>query len=91
MFACFLTWKIVYILFIYIYMDIICLQCPWRPEEGGGSPGTGVIYRRWAAVWYWLELDLGPPEEHSVLSTTDPFLQSLLFNLFNYTQDFILL
>lgn len=20
-------------------MDIICLQCPWRPEEGGGSLG----------------------------------------------------
>lgn len=39
-------------------------------------------------MWYWLELDLGPPEEHSVLSTTNPFLQSLLFNLFNNTQDF---
>ena len=28
--------------YIYIYMYTICVQCPQRPEQGIGSPGTEV-------------------------------------------------
>lgn len=28
--------------FAYLYVYTTCIQCPWKSEEGIGSPGTGV-------------------------------------------------
>lgn len=54
----------------YTYACTICMQYPKRPDEGAGSPGTGV-----ADV---CELPCGCWEGQPVLSTTAPSLQAPL-------------
>lgn len=37
--------------FAYIYVTrTVCMQCLWRPEEGVGSPGTGITDGCWPPV-----------------------------------------
>jgi hypothetical protein len=50
--------------------------CPWRPEEGIRSPGTGVADDCEPLCGYW-ELNPGPFEEYTVFLTMDPSLQLL--------------
>lgn len=63
-------------------------SCPWRPEEGIGSPGAGVTGT------CELRINSGPlPKEYTLL-TTEPSLQPLgfLFLLFDqilFSTDFI--
>ena len=55
----------------------ICMQCLWRPEEGGGSPGTEV--RNGCELSYiCCKLNLGPLEDQTVLLMAESSLQSPL-------------
>lgn len=56
------------------YLCTTCLQCPCKPEEGVGSPGTGGpdAYELLCRSW---ELNTGPLGEQPVLVTTEPSLQ----------------
>lgn len=49
---------------LYVCLCVTCVQCPWRPEESGRSPKTGVSCH---VVW---ELILGPLQEQQVLLIT---------------------
>ena len=49
-----------------------------RPEEGVGAPGTGITDSRGQPCGYW-ELNPGFLEEHLVVLTAEPSLQTLLF------------
>lgn len=51
------------------------VQCPWRPEMGIGSSGTGVADGCDLSGW---ELSLGSLEEQSVILSNEPSLQPLL-------------
>lgn len=46
-----------------------------RPEEGAGSPGTGVTNSCGPSCGYWV-LNPGFLEEHLVVSTAEPYLQT---------------
>ena len=54
-----------------------------RSEEGMGFPGTGVRGGDVLPCQCW-ELKPGPPEEQSVLLTTEQPLQLKLLNFFSY-------
>ena len=55
----------------------MCMQCPQRPEEGIGTPGTGVTDNCELPCEYW-ESNLGLPEEQTVLLNIEPFLHPVL-------------
>jgi len=52
-------------------------QCPPRPEEGTGTPGTGVADGCEASGRCW-EANLGPPQERHVLLATEPSVELCL-------------
>ena len=62
------------VLFACLSMYHVCAWCLWWPEEGIGSPGTGVTDSCELPCGCW-ELNPGPLEEQSVLLTTGPSLQ----------------
>lgn len=45
-------------MFAYVYVCVTCVQCPWRPEESGGSPETGVMGDCKLLCRYW-KMNLG--------------------------------
>lgn len=49
-------------------------RCPQRPEQGIGSPDTGVTDTCELPHGCW-ESNLGSPQEQHMLSTTSPHLQ----------------
>lgn len=53
----------------------VCVWCCWQPEEGVRSPQTGVNDSCEMSCRCW-ESNQGPPEEHPVFLTAEPFLQS---------------
>jgi hypothetical protein len=65
------------------YVWMFCLHvhlytasvCPWKPEEGVESPGSGVKHC-YDPPRGCGELNLGPLQEHQVLSNNEPSLQS---------------
>ncbi|EDK99649.1 mCG1050916 [Mus musculus] len=58
----------------HVFLCTMCTQCPWRPEGGISSPGTGVtdVFKAWK---HWESIP-GPPVEPSVSLTTEPSLYS---------------
>ena len=52
---------------LYVYLCTMCMECPHRPEEDAGSPGTGVTdgYEPWS--WRW-ELNPGLCKSSSALT-----------------------
>lgn len=57
---------------LHVCLCTMSVQCPWRPDEGTGSPGTGVTNVYELPCRYW--------EEQAVLSTTEPSLQAPLLS-----------
>lgn len=53
----------------------VCVWCCWEPEEGVGSPQTGVNDSCEMSCGC-LESNQGPPEEHPVFLTAEPLLQA---------------
>lgn len=53
-----------------VSVNAMCVQCQGRPEEGPGSPGTGVS--GWERCWEW---SLSPLEMQPELSTAEPSQQ----------------
>lgn len=55
----------------YLYVNHVYGCCPWRPEEGAGSIGTGSNYRVVNGPGSW-ELNPDPLEGKPVLLTSEP-------------------
>lgn len=68
-----------YVFCPHVYLCTLCVQFPWRPEEGIVRPPN------WSYGCLWvLEPSLGPLEEQQALLIAEPYLQppARTFNVF---------
>ena len=59
---------------LHAYKGTTFIHCSWRPEEGVGSPETGVTGGCEPLCGCW-ELNPGPLQEQQGLLSTEPLLQ----------------
>ena len=64
--------------YLHIHLCTMCVQCPQRPEEDIGFPGTGIT-DVCELLCRWWELNLGPGQKQPELSSPESWLQ-----LFSY-------